>query len=234
MRAAILALLAALPTSARAQVEQAPFERSTFAMFAADLPKGWRPMTPDEMFALEDSLPYVMRVTKPGSYFSIGDVDAWLANGFDGRALFVSVQSGEIPIVESSIEVIRETWSQHHAGVQREFLSGEITQVGKDAHPTIRCRIRTPPVESMPAIEAIEYYVPTAGHMLILSFRSWQDDFDRAVPLYSQIADSLTFPRPPRGAEELSDRLFDAAIIGGLVGLALIVIRMMVRRPTRQ
>lgn len=234
MRTRLVCLLTAVCLVGPA-VAQAPAEtkRVTEQMFAANLPVDWRTMTPDEMFTLEDSLPYLMRVTNPGWYYSVGAVDRWLETGFDGRALCVSVQSGEIPIEQSSIDTIRESWAEPRDGVYREFVSGEISTLGKDEHPVIECRLRSPASGSIPAIEALEFYVPTSGHLLILSFRSWQDDFDQAAPIYRRIADSMTFPRPPRGAEELSDRLFDAAIIGGLVGLALIIIRMMVRRPTK-
>jgi len=219
-------VLALLAVSAPAQTR-----RVTHALFAADFPEGWRAMTPDEMFAMQDRLPFAMREVQPGFYFAIGDVERWQTNGFDGRALLVDVQTGEIPVTEESIETIRSHWANAKVGgAHREVQAAELVTLGPDAHPAIRCRVLTAADGETPPILADELYVPTSGRLLILSFRSWQDDFENVRAVYDSIAASLTFPRPPRGPEELSDRLWDAAMIGLVVGAAIVLLRMMRRR----
>lgn len=200
--------------------------------FGLELPKTWRAMTPDEMFELEASLPYVMREVQPNFYYSVGDVDRWLKDGFDGRAIHVHILEGDLSLDEAGIEKIRTSWAAPPAGggPSREVVSAELTQLGPDLHSAIRCRIRTAADGNTPPIESLEFYVPTHRHVLILSFRSWQDDFQSVASLYESMADSATFARPPRKPEELSDRLLNAVLVGGLVGLALIAVRLMRRR----
>ncbi len=220
------------PSPQDPQPESQPTSRRIVeSLFSIELPNSWRAMTPDEMFSLEDQLPLLLREVQPGHYYAIGDVDKWLATGFDGRAILVSRQFGEIPIEEESIETIRQSWEDNATPeARREMLEGKISTIGQDDHPAIRCLIRTAASGSIPAMDATEFYVPTSQHLLILSFLSWQDDSDAVVDLYRSFAKSTTFPRPPQGAEELSDRLWNAVFIGALVGLALIALRMMKRR----
>lgn len=225
------------PAEAGSQGEAAPDGRTKFDFFAADLPPDWRTATPDEVFAMRESLPFVMRVPHPGSLFSVGNVDAWQKDGFDGQALIVIVRENEIPITEEAIDVIRANWSDPEIqGGARKVVEAEITTIGQDAHPAIRCIIDTAPWGGLPASRALEFYVPTAGHMLILSFRSWHDDFAAMRDAFESVVASATFPRPPRGVEEedtLTDRLLNAAIIGALVGVALIGIRLSRSRAPR-
>lgn len=210
---------------------QPEFQRVRESLFAADLPTGWRSMTPDEMFGMREELPLTMRDIQPGWFYTIGDVERWEREGFDGHAILVHVQQGEIPVDEASIAHIRENWRDNDAvGGRRSVLDAEIVAVGENAHPAIRCEMSTESWQGMPPIRATELYVPTSGHLLILSFRSWQDDVERHRPLHEKIIESMTFPKPPKATEEVTGRFTQALLIGAGVGLILILLRMSRRR----
>ena len=205
-----------------------------FASFSANLPEEWRRLTPDEAFSLRDRLPYAVRRPVPGQYDVLGDIDTWLASGFDGQALTVTSQTGEIPIEQASIDQIREHWKGgSNEGPRRRFVDGEVTTIGKDAHPAIRCSMQTdaePP--SFGPSTSTDYYVPTHGQLLILAFHSWEDSVGRANPVMGPIVESASFPRPPKGIEDLGDRIGRALFVGALVGLGLVALRMLRKRPS--
>lgn len=193
--------------------------------FAATLPPNWRPLTVDEEITLRPQLIPDMRHLIPGHRVSYGPVDRWLESGFDGTALLVELsEAPEIPADEAGIAQIRSRWDTYTSptGDRRTVLSAHIIGLGADHHQAIECRIRSIPGDGGKAVEALEFYVPTGGHLLILSFRSWEDTFPEALTTFREMAGTLTFARPSQGPEELADRLLYAALIGVLIGLLLL------------
>ena len=196
--------------------------------FAVDIPERWRPLEPNEVHDLRDQLPYDSQEVRPGTLFAIGDVDAWLKEGYDGRALLVVVKRrSSMAADEADLESIRRHWQDFASlhGDRREVLSAQIVELGPDRHPALEFEIETRQGNDGKDIRALEIYVPTGGNQLIFSFRSWDDDFARARVSYRQMADSMTFARRPPDRELLGNRLLQAAFVGVLVGLVLLMIR---------
>ena len=193
--------------------------------FSATLPPSWRPLTVDEEITLRRQLTPDMRHLIPGHRVSFGPVDSWLESGFDGTALLAELSDApELPVDEGGIAQIRNRWESFTSpdGGRRVVLSARIIDLGTDHHRAIECRIRSIPGDGSKAMEALEFYIPTGGHLLILSFRSWEDTFPETLATFRNVAHTLTFVRPPQGPEELADQLLYAAFFGILIGLLLL------------
>ncbi len=207
-----------------ALVLQVPRFRSQH--FACDLPVGWRLMTPDEAVVLRSQLPFDMQRVDPGRQFVIGAVDRWLAGGFDGRALVARVDDGVMATTQESVDKISAHWRDWRDPAaddeRRRVVASRITELGQDRHAAIELRLVIENSRAGRDLGALEFYLSTAKRVLILSLRAWDDTFSAAEPELRALADSLTFARPARAPEELSDRLLYAAVVGGLVGLLLL------------
>ncbi len=156
---------------------------------------------------------------------SFGPVDQWLSSGFAGTALLIKKEeSAEITIDEEGIARVRQAWNEFNdqGTWSKQVLSAEVVELGADQHPAIECHMRISPGQGLKNLDALEFYAPTGGDLLILSFRSWEDDFPEALTGFRTMADSLTFARPPQGPDELADRLFYATLIGLLIGALLL------------
>jgi len=219
------ALLAALSPA-----QDGATRRHTTTVFAIDLPAEWRELGPEEADRLREQLPYMLRAVHTsiphGTALQVfGAVDRWLESGFDGRALQIVSTSGGPAVDEELVETLREHYTAFDAeGVRREVLEAHLSTVGKDAHPCAELRIRT--VEpGFPPTRQLEFSTSTGARWLNLSFHAWEDDWDEAEAGIRALASSLTFPHPPRDPEVLGDRLLEAAVVGGLVGVLLLTLR---------
>jgi hypothetical protein len=166
---------------------------------------------------MQGLIPHVQR--------SFGPVDQWLTSGFSGPSLLIKTEEGaEITTDEAGIARIKQTWQEFASpdSWRRQVLSAEVVELGPGNHPAIECHMRSIPEDGARNLDALEFYAPTGGDLLILSFRSWEDEFPEALTSFRTMADSLTFARPPQGPEELADRLFLAALIGLLIGALLL------------
>jgi hypothetical protein len=85
-------------------------------------------------------------------------------------------------------------------------------------------------VRRVPPMQALEIYAPTGGRLIIFQFRANADDFAAALPQFRKAIATLEFAREPEGPAKLSDRLQNAAIVGAVVGLLLLVLYKWSRR----
>lgn len=208
----------------------AGYRRFVTELFAVDVPEGWREVLPNESVTLD--LPPDFPPVRPGWSHVLGDVDRWARDGYDGEALLAMVAGEfEAPTDQERLDEIREYWAttQLADGGRREVVRGRVTTVGRTDHPCLELEVRTIPADGR-VERCLEFQTSTRGRELILSFRAWEDDFPVAEPRLRTMAETLTFPRPPRTQEGLGDRLFDAALVGGAVGLILIGLRYIARR----
>ena len=83
-------------------------------------------------------------------------------------------------------------------------------------------RSQTPP--SGPKIISLDIYAPTGGRQVTLSFCAWEEDFEKLAPEFEKWLSTLTFSRPPRGQQSISDRLWTPLVTGGIVGIILLVL----------
>ncbi len=231
-----IALLALLVASLHAQApERGPLppapadtRRVHETFFQVDLPETWRRMTPNEGIALRKrQLPFEMQVVQSNRLEVFGDVDRWLASGFDGRALQVVLSTPELTIDQVHLDAVVDHWNTWKGddGGTRQVLAAEIGTVGVDRQPALCLQLRLVPGDGTPASRALEFYTSTSGQQLILSFRAWENDWQLAEPELRRMAGSLIFPTPPKRPEELGGRLLQAALLGGCVAFILLAIR---------
>jgi len=187
--------------------------------YGITLPEGWRQLTPDEARTLRPKLPADMHELRPGVLDRFGQVDKWLGGSFDGRCLTVAQMKGEPSLDAEALATIRSRVEERGT-----YVSGKVAAVGPNNHPVLEVVIRIQPEHSTKAMQALEIYAPTGGRMIILEFRAYEDDFATALPLFRKALGTLIFAREPKGPPKLSDRLQNAAIVGAIVGLILLVL----------
>lgn len=202
-----------------------------------DLPESWRELGPAEAQRLGAKLPPGLRITTPGEAQVFGDVDRWLAEGFDGRAMLFFVDSFELGTTQENLDAIvafHEGWSGGD-GARRTVISTAIGTIGRSAHPVMEIAMRYESGDpAHPPMRSRDLYASTMGRRLILSLRAWETDWVESEPVFRQVADSLVFARPPQveDDEDLSDRLLSAVLWGSVTGVGLLVARMFLRgRP---
>ena len=184
------------------------------------LPDGWRQLTPGESRTLRPKLPGDLReMVLPGVLDRFGQVDKWLAGSFDGRCLTVGLKEGEPPLDAEALATIR-SWVEERG----TYVSGTLATVGPNNHPVLEVVTRTQPEHETKPMQALEIYAPTGGRLIIFMFRAYEDDFATALPQFRQALQTLVFAREPEGPPKLSDRLQNAAIVGAIVGLVLLVL----------
>lgn len=222
-RQALLALLLAAAPPA-----QAARHVSRDGSFSLVLPPRWRQLTPDEARSLaagrDPSMPADVVAPRPAAFYPYGDVDRWLARGFDGRCLTVQRAEGEATIDQDGLARVR-AGTVAGAGLRREVLSARIAALGPAKHPVLECDSRLQLGEGTRWQRCLELFVPTGGDTLLLAFRAFEDDFAAALPELRAAADTLAFARPGRGPRRLGQRLLYPAMIGALVGVLLLVLR---------
>lgn len=182
--------------------------------YRIQLPEGWRQMTPGEVRTLRSKLPPDLReMVKPDVLDRFGPVERWLKEGFDGRALTVGQQEGEPALDEEGLAAIRSRVEERGT-----YVSGKLTKVGLKDHPALEV------VRQISSMQALEIYAPTGGALIVFQFRANVDDFNAALPQFRRAIATLEFAREPKGPAKLSDRLQNAAIVGAIVGLVLLVL----------
>ncbi len=227
----LLSLLIQGPGGAQAPETQEP-ERNVdlTRSFSCVMPEGWRQLTPDEAFQLQKAksrIPADLLTGRPAEHFPYGAIDQWLAGAFDGRCLTMTRRPGEIPTDEQGVEALREHAARvtRDSGWEQEIVTADVTEVGPGKHKSIVCQTRWVQGSNRPPIQSLVLFVPTGGDTLILAFRTWESDFDAALPFFEQTAATFRFARPPRGSAKLTDRLLYPAIVGALVGALLLLLR---------
>ena len=184
------------------------------------LPEGWRRLTPDEARTLQPKLPADLReMVVPGTLDRFGQVDKWLASSFDGRCLTIAQMEGEPSLDAEALATIRSRVEQRGL-----YVSGRQATVGLNNHPVLEVVTRMQPGHWTKPMQALEIYAPTGGRLIIFEFRAYEDDFATALPQFRQALQTLVFAREPEGPPKLSDRLQNAAIVGAIVGLVLLVL----------
>jgi hypothetical protein len=201
------------------------------------LPASWRELGPAEAQILGAKIPPGLRVTNPGEAQVFGDVDRWLEEGFDGRAMLFFVDSFELGATQENLDAIvafHEGWTGAE-GARRTVLSTGLGTIGRSEHPVMEIAMRYESGEpDHPPMRSRDLYASTMGRRLILSLRAWETDWVESEPVFRQVADSLVFARPPQveDDEDLSDRLLSAVLWGSVTGVGLLVARMFLRgRP---
>lgn len=201
--------------------------------YAIDLPSDWRQMTPAEMRAMRDILPPDMHAAQPLREYSVGPVERWLDDDFDGVSLQVAVRSDEVALDETGRQRIREHWRQlgQQEGVEHDAGPLERVELGPDGHPAFQ-GLRTSRYAGLErSWRSIDSYVPTGGRTVILSLRAPAGQFDRWEGRFRAMLDSAVFARRPRGTASLGERLGFPIAIGAMVGVALaLMYRMKSRR----
>jgi hypothetical protein len=164
--------------------------------------------------------------TIPGTLDRYGRVDEWLRTEFDGRCLTVGFQEGELGLDAAALAEIR-SWVEGRRGVagfKYAYISGKQATVGQANHPVLEVVVSIQPGDGTRPLQALEIYAPTGGNTVIFELRAYQSDFARALPQFRQFLGTLVFAREAAGPAQLSDRLQNAAIVGAIVGLILLVL----------
>ncbi len=216
--------------SLAAQTATAPQEwMDVRRRFAMTLPEGWRAMTPDEGRSLaanpERRLPPELAEPAPPQVQVFGNVDAWLASGFDGRGLVVVEQAGEPDVGPAGVEAIRAHWRAQVAEGMPDYAVEAIDPgtVGADAHPAILARLKATAGDS--TWLRLDAYVPTAGDTLIFGLRWPATAAVEGAAAWARLTGSLKLARKARGTAELGNRLFWAVLVGVGIGVVLNLVR---------
>ena len=196
------------------------------AFFQVDLPDDWRQLMPNESLALRETLPWDFPIVQPGITDIFGPVDRWRESGFVGGALVVHRSDFEGEATPGYLAQVRGHWEEFRFdnGGRREVLAAQVGTLGRNDHPCLELELRSTAPDARPT-HALEFHASTTGQELILSFRTWDDDYREVESTLRGIAATFTFPRPPNDPKDLGSRLSEAAWIGALVGLALIALR---------
>lgn len=196
--------------------------------FQLDLPAGWRQLSPGESrrlaHVLPDGPPELLR-SEPLLCYAVGPVDRWLGGEFDGVFLYVVEQDNEWHLDGDYPARLQEMWRARgrHDGLRHELSGIERTTIAGSGQTVITC-IRTSTPETGRVRRSLDWYVPTGGRQLSLSFSAWQDDFATREEQFRRILATLTLARPSRGEQTLGDRLWTPLLAGAVVGLLLLLL----------
>ena len=197
-------------------------------------PSGWRQLTPMEARTLQPKLPADMRksLPVPGEFDRFGRIDDWLRGEFDGRCLTTFVKSGEPSLTAETLAEVRTQIADRstRSGFDYTLVSAKQTTVGVASHPAFEVVVGIAASGGGKPMRALEIYAPTGGRTVFLEFRAFESDFPAALPEFRKVIATLVFAREPRGPANLSDRLQNAAIVGAIVGLVLLVLYKWTRR----
>lgn len=194
--------------------------------YRIQLPSTWRRLTPDEALELRPQLPPdLLDLPIPGHFYRLGEVERWLKSGFDGVCLSVTETDGEPAMDEATLDRVREHTTQTAPGGLRLTIKDlRIDHVGTDKHPVVRAEVEIWDESDRLLARRMDYLVPTGGESLRFSFRSPPDRFTAEARRFQSIMDGITCAKPAEGPRELSDMLQTALFVGGLVGLALVLL----------
>lgn len=235
MRTCTGALLAALAVAAPAQAvpDPAPFTNLN-GTFRVDLPAGWRQIAPNEALRIAEiaGAPRDLRTAQPRAQYAVGPVDAWLAGDFASPWLFVTEIAEEAAIPEDFGAELARMWQRHGEGtrVRHELRDVRREDVGERRHPAITCRRTSVPQDGSRATASLDVYAGTGRQQVTLAFTCWADELDRHEAAFRAALRTLAFARPPRTAQQPSDRLWTPLVTGALVGVVLIVLYRRMRR----
>ncbi len=197
--------------------------------FALLLPVEWQQLTPDQARSLskrpEAGFPPDLVSARPLPFYPFADVTRWLEEGFDGRCLTIAKVAGEPDEGEEGVAQITSMQDTEGGLWQRTVLDARATEYGEAQHPVFECITRMVPAAGGEPLRSLEVFVPTNGDTLILGFRAFEDEFDALLPDYRALASTLRVSRPARGNPSVGQRLLYPAVIGALVGIALMVLR---------
>lgn len=219
---AVVAL--ALAAAALAQRPLARFTNLNHS-FELELPQGFRQLAPLEAgrLARDPATPAELRTTSPHAFYAVGEVDRWLAGHVESPWLYVMEQDEEWHVDGDFAAQLAELWQKAGSGDGRRHVVTDVAEakVGPSAH-AVHTALRTTTPADGRAVKHLDVYAPTGGAMVTLCFSAWAEDFDRWRPEFDRWLATLTFARPARGQQKLSDRLWTPLLTGGLVALVLI------------
>ncbi len=205
-------------------------------LWAAELPDEWRQMGREEALDLADRLPFdvPLGIVQDGQVAVFGAIDRWRQDGLRDGCLVVVTKDGEQIADDALIAELRDHYANARtdAGDRCEVLAAELAELGPSTHPGLLLSRRLIPGDGGPVLRATDVYASTSGHLLILSFRTWENEWTAFEPRLRGLASSLTFARPPRRPGERGDRLLQAAVFGGVIVAVLFLLRAFLRgRP---
>lgn len=217
-------LLAILPAQDESLTAQFTCLNNTFLI---DLPRDFRQLAPNEALRLAENAatPREWRSTSPRSYYAVGPIDRWLAGDLGTPWLYVLEQGREWHTADDFPKLLAERWRDNGdaTGVSHELSDLREAQVGPQGHEVWLAERTSTPAEGRP-VHSIDIYAPTGGRQVTLTMCAWADEFDRYRPEFDRWLASLTFSRPSRGEQTLTDRLWTPLLTGGLVGLVLLAL----------
>lgn len=195
--------------------------------FRIDLPEDWRQLAPAETQKLAAAiapLPADLGKNEPAMFYAVGPIDRWLGREFDGRYLYVVEQDNEWHSDENLAARLEQMWRDKGAREGIDYAVAEVQQItiGRDKGPAVSC-IRTIGAKGLPQQKSLDVHIPTGGQELTLCFFAWAADFDRELPRYRQLLDTIELARPARGEAQLSDRLWTPLVAGAVVGLCFVL-----------
>ena len=231
--AVLASFAAAQPTPTASKPEPGYFDPQ--GRFALDPPRAWRALTPDEARTLRASsggkIPTDLLDPQPPRVVVFGAIDRWLAGAFDGQALSIVLLDGEPELDEGGLASIRTHFQQLSSrGVEKYALENlTIASVGSGKHPAA---LATLAISGGGAGARLRFdaYVPTGGDTLSVALTTPSADRVAAEAMFRAVSDSLRVGAPARGANKLGGKLFWAALLGVLIGVALHQIKRRTRR----
>lgn len=201
--------------------------------FHIELPADFRQMAPLEAtrLAADPTTPEELRTTSPHAFYAVGPIDRWLQGHVAGPWLYVMEQGEEWHVDGEFAPQLQAMWQEaSDRGTEKHTVTDVVAAtVGPAAHPVHRA-VRTTTQSDGRAVKHLDVYAATGGKMVTLCFAAFTGEFDACLPRFEQWLSTLTFARPPRGEQKLSDRLWNPLLTGGLVVVILYALYRHTRR----
>ncbi|MEO0481558.1 MAG: hypothetical protein AAF196_18970 [Planctomycetota bacterium] len=208
----------------------AGLERTTImSALTIDFPEGFRELLPNEALDYENRWPFVISTTRPGTYEVFGKVDQWIADGFDGEAVAVARSDFERPTDLSNLESLKEAVEgSDNFGNIRTIVAAELAEVGFFDHPAIALEIDYTD-SRFGDFKIFETHGSTSGDEYVIVHLLSSERLANDPEAPARLRSTLRFIAPPKDPEELPDRLINAALLGVLIAIVLLVLRKMQR-----
>jgi hypothetical protein len=212
--------------------------RNRSGTFQLDLPAHWRQLAPNEARTIgeDPDAPRLLRLSQPGRFYAVGDVDAWLRRDYTAPFAYVVEQPDEMYLDDDFAERLAEGWQREtvDSGVQHRLERIRREKIGAQGVEVVLAERHSRPVGGPggpggpgggpPTWSSLDVQAPTGRHQIALSLVTTPDRFARWQPEFRRWIDTLVFAQVRREQSTLTDRLWTPLIVGGLVGLVLLVL----------
>ncbi len=212
------------------------------------MPTGWGEMPPDALATINNFARqriHDKNLKYDHAFMRIGEKP--------GTCPYVLVQSLPTPPGEATYDDIERSLRSFGSGVKQ--VQGSFADVARGmsigdvrldrANNRVTARVEME-VSGVGKVQGISFGFIGSKHIVFLHCYDHEDDFERRVPLFLKVADTFKFEpghefvaaQPKRQFHGVFSGVLPAAIIGagigGFVGLAVVLIRFLTKKPTEE